>query len=90
MNLDYLSVIEYDLFMEVYLILIFICKKWYINSFKYFRNMYKGFYYSCLDKLDKCFYKYYGFNKLINLLIKEKLDLILLMFFILVMLVLIE
>ena len=33
--------------------------------------MYKGFYYSP-DKLDKCFYKYYGLNKLINLLIKEK------------------
>lgn len=42
--------------------------------------MYKGFYYSRPDKLDKCFYKYYGLNKLINLLIKEKPDLILLTF----------
>jgi processive 1,2-diacylglycerol beta-glucosyltransferase len=30
--------------------------------------------------LDKCFYKYYGLNKLINLLLKEKPDLILLTF----------
>ncbi|WP_077655822.1 ABC transporter substrate-binding protein [Staphylococcus aureus] len=76
MNLDHLSVIEHDLFMEAHPILTSICKKWYINSFKYFRNMYKGFYYSRPDKLDKCFYKYYGLNKLINLLIKEKPDLI--------------
>lgn len=80
MNLDHLSVIEHDLFMEAHPILTSICKKWYINSFKYFRNMYKGFYYSRPDKLDKCFYKYYGLNKLINLLIKEKPDLILLTF----------
>lgn len=66
--------------MEAHPILTSICKKWYINSFKYFRNMYKGFYYSRPDKLDKCFYKYYGLNKLINLLIKEKPDLILLTF----------
>ena len=57
-----------------------ICKKWYINSFKYFRNMYKNFYYSRPDQLDKCFYKYYGLNKLINILINEKPDLILLTF----------
>ena len=57
-----------------------ICKKWYINSFKYFRNTYKRFYYSRPNELDKCFYKYYGLNKLINLLIKEKPDLILLTF----------
>ena len=80
MNLDHLSVIEHDLFMEAHPILTSICKKWYINSFKYFRNMYKGFYYSRPDKLDKCFYKYYGLNKLINLLIKEKPDLILITF----------
>ncbi|MBO1199367.1 diglucosyl diacylglycerol synthase [Staphylococcus simiae] len=80
MNLDHLSVIEHDLFMEAHPILTSICKKWYINSFKYFRNMYKGFYYSRPDKLDKCFYKYYGLNKLINLLIKEKPDLILMTF----------
>src|SRR5699024_3036956 len=32
------------------------------------------------DQLDKCFYKYYGLNKLMNLLLKEKPDLILLTF----------
>ena len=42
--------------------------------------MYKGFITAMPDKLDKCFYKYYGLNKLINLLIKEKPDLILLTF----------
>ena len=42
--------------------------------------MYKNFYYSRPDELDKCFYKYYGLNKLINLLLKEKPDLILLTF----------
>ncbi|UDI78693.1 diglucosyl diacylglycerol synthase [Staphylococcus taiwanensis] len=80
MNLSHLSVIEHDLFMEAHPILTSICKKWYINSFKYFRNMYKNFYYSRPDELDKCFYKYYGLNKLINLLLKEKPDLILLTF----------
>lgn len=80
MNLNHLSVIQHDLFMEAHPIVTTICKKWYINSFKYFRNMYKGFYYSRPEKLDKCFYKYYGLNKLINLLIKEKPDLILLTF----------
>ncbi len=43
--------------------------------------MYKGFYYSRPDKLDKCFCRNCsGLNKLINLLIKEKPDLILLTF----------
>ncbi|MDG0843268.1 diglucosyl diacylglycerol synthase [Staphylococcus equorum] len=79
-NLDNLTVIEHDLFLEAHPILTSICKKWYINSFKYFRNMYKAFYYSRPDQLDKCFYKYYGLNKLINLLLKEKPDLILLTF----------
>ncbi|PTH96320.1 diglucosyl diacylglycerol synthase, partial [Staphylococcus shinii] len=46
MNLDNLTVIEHDLFLEAHPILTSICKKWYINSFKYFRNMYKAFYYS--------------------------------------------
>lgn len=80
MNLDHLSVIQHDLFMEAHPIMTSICKKWYINSFRYFRNMYKRFYYSHPNELDKCFYKYYGLNKLINLLIKEKPDLILLTF----------
>ncbi|MDK9845424.1 MULTISPECIES: diglucosyl diacylglycerol synthase [Staphylococcus] len=80
MNLDNLTVIEHDLFLEAHPILTSICKKWYINSFKYFRNMYKAFYYSRPDQLDKCFYKYYGLNKLINLLLKEKPDLVLLTF----------
>ena len=80
MNLNHLSVIQHDLFMEAHPIMTSICKKWYINSFKYFRNTYKRFYYSRPNELDKCFYKYYGLNKLINLLIKEKPDLILLTF----------
>ncbi|AMY05298.1 diglucosyl diacylglycerol synthase [Staphylococcus condimenti] len=80
MNLKHLSVIEHDLFMEAHPILTSICKKYYINSFKYFRNSYKQFYYSRPEDVDKCFYKYYGLNKLINLLIKEKPDLILLTF----------
>lgn len=80
MNLPHISVIEHDLFIEAHPILTSICKKWYINSFKYFRNMYKNFYYSRPDELDKCFYKYYGLNKLINLLLKEKPDLILMTF----------
>ena len=80
MNLDNLTVIEHDLFLEAHPLLTSICKKWYINSFKYFRNMYKSFYYSRPEELDKCFYKYYGLNKLINLLLKEKPDLILLTF----------
>lgn len=80
MNLKHLSVIEHDLFLEAHPILTSICKKYYINSFKYFRNSYKRFYYSRPKDIDKCFYKYYGLNKLINLLIKEKPDLILLTF----------
>ena len=80
MDLDNLEIIEHDLFMEAHPIVTTICKKWYINSFKYFRNTYKQFYYSRPDKLDKCFYKYYGLNKLLNLLMKEKPDLILLTF----------
>lgn len=54
MNLSHLSVIEHDLFMEAPN-LNFYLQKWYINSFKYFRNMYKNFYYSRPDELDKCF-----------------------------------
>ena len=80
MQLNNLSVIQHDLFLEAHPILTTICKKWYINSFKYFRNMYKAFYYSRPNQVDKCFYKYYGLNKLLNLLIKEKPDLILLTF----------
>lgn len=80
MNLDHLTVIQHDLFLEAHPIVTTICKKWYINSFKYFRNMYKAFYYSRPNQLDKCFYKYFGLNKLLNLLIKEKPDLILLTF----------
>ena len=66
--------------MEAHPIMTSIAKQWYINSFKYFRNMYKFFYYSRPEQIDKCFYKYYGLNKLLNLLIKEKPDLILLTF----------
>lgn len=80
MNLDHLTVIQHDLFLEAHPIMTSIAKQWYINSFKYFRNMYKFFYYSRPEQIDKCFYKYYGLNKLLNLLIKEKPDLILLTF----------
>ncbi|MCO4330894.1 diglucosyl diacylglycerol synthase [Staphylococcus hyicus] len=80
LKLDNLSVISHDLFLEAHPILTTVTKKWYINSFKYFRRMYKAFYYSRPDDLDKCFYKYYGLNKLLNLLLKEKPDLILLTF----------
>ncbi|EKU48112.1 diglucosyl diacylglycerol synthase [Staphylococcus massiliensis] len=80
LNLDHLSVIEHDLFLEAHPILTSMLKKWYINSFKYFRNMYKMFYYSRPDAVNSCFYKYYGLNKLLNLLMKEKPDLILLTF----------
>lgn len=80
MNLDNLTVIQRDLFLEAHPIMTTITKKWYINSFKYFRRMYKAFYYSRPDQLDKCFYKYYGLNKLLNLLLKEKPDLILVTF----------
>ncbi|ARJ51452.1 diglucosyl diacylglycerol synthase [Staphylococcus lutrae] len=80
MNLENLTVVQHDLFLEAHPIMTTICKKWYINSFKYFRRMYKAFYYSRPDQLDKCFYKYYGLNKLLNLLLKEKPDLILVTF----------
>ncbi|GGI30319.1 diglucosyl diacylglycerol synthase [Staphylococcus chromogenes] len=80
LKLDNLTVISHDLFLEAHPILTTITKKWYINSFKYFRRMYKAFYYSRPDELDKCFYKYYGLNRLLNLLLKEKPDLILLTF----------
>ncbi|MBI5975257.1 diglucosyl diacylglycerol synthase [Staphylococcus canis] len=80
MNLNNLTVIQHDLFLEAHPIITTLTKKWYINSFKYFRRMYKAFYYSRPDQLDKCFYKYYGLNKLVNLLLKEKPDLILLTF----------
>ncbi|RIN14169.1 diglucosyl diacylglycerol synthase [Mammaliicoccus vitulinus] len=80
MNLNHLTVIEHDLFLEAHPIMTSIAKQWYINSFKYFRNMYKFFYYSRPEQIDKCIYKYYGLNKLLNLLIKEKPDLILLTF----------
>ncbi|TDM12430.1 diglucosyl diacylglycerol synthase [Macrococcus lamae] len=80
MNLPNLEVIQHDLFLEAHPIVTSLMKKWYINSYKYFRNTYKYFYYSRPDEIDKCFYKYYGLNRLINLLIKEKPDLILLTF----------
>lgn len=80
MQLDDLTVIEHDLFLEAHPVITTICKQWYINSFKYFRRMYQAFYYSRPDEIDKCFYKYYGLNKLLNLLLKEKPDLILLTF----------
>lgn len=80
MNLNHLTVIEHDLFLEAHPIMTSIAKQWYINSFKYFRNMYKFFYYSRPEQIDKCIYKYYGLNKLLNILIKEKPDLILLTF----------
>ncbi|QLK85661.1 diglucosyl diacylglycerol synthase [Staphylococcus sp. 17KM0847] len=80
MQLDNVTIIEHDLFLEAHPILTTLCKKWYINSFKYFRRTYKAFYYSRPEQLDKCFYKYYGLNKLLNLLLKEKPDLILLTF----------
>lgn len=80
MQLHDLTVIEHDLFLEAHPIITTLCKQWYINSFKYFRRMYKTFYYSRPEKIDTCFYKYYGLNKLLNLLLKEKPDLILLTF----------
>ena len=71
MNLDHLSVIEHDLFMEAHPILTSICKNGISIALNIFRNMYKGVLLQPSDKLDKCFYKYYGLNKLINLLIKK-------------------
>lgn len=80
MNLNNVSVIEHDLFLEAHPITTSLLKKWYINSYKYFRRSYKMFYYSNPEKVDQCFYKYYGLNRLVNLLIKEKPDLIVLTF----------
>lgn len=80
MNLDHLTVIQHDLFLEAHPVVTSILKKWYINSYKYFRNTYRMFYYSRPDEINKCFYKYYGLNRLLNLMIKEKPDLILLTF----------
>lgn len=80
MDLKHLEVIQHDLFLEAHPVVTSLMKKWYINSYKYFRNTYKYFYYSRPDEIDKCFYKYYGLNRLLNLLIKEKPDLILLTF----------
>ncbi|WP_414051168.1 diglucosyl diacylglycerol synthase [Macrococcus animalis] len=80
MHLPNVTVIEHDLFQEAHPIINSIAKKYYINSYKYFRKSYKYFYYARQDKTDACFYKYYGLNKLVNLIIKEKPDLILLTF----------
>ncbi|TDM03812.1 diglucosyl diacylglycerol synthase [Macrococcus carouselicus] len=80
MNLTNLTLIQHDLFLEAHPLLTSALKKWYINSYKYFRSMYKTFYYSNPDEIDKCFYKYYGLNRLVNILHNEKPDLILLTF----------
>lgn len=80
MHLPNVTVIEHDLFQEAHPIINSIAKKYYINSYKYFRRSYKYFYYARPDKTDACFYKYYGLNRLVNLIIKEKPDLILLTF----------
>ncbi|MCU7557495.1 diglucosyl diacylglycerol synthase [Macrococcus capreoli] len=80
MHLPNVTVIEHDLFQEAHPVINSIAKKYYINSYKYFRKSYKYFYYARPDKTDACFYKYYGLNRLVNLIIKEKPDLILLTF----------
>lgn len=80
MQLPQLTVIEHDLFQEAHPIINSIAKKYYINSYKYFRNSYRYFYYANQDKPESCFYRYYGLNRLINLILKEKPDLILLTF----------
>lgn len=80
MHLPNVTVIEHDLFQEAHPIINSIAKKYYLNSYKYFRKSYEYFYYARPEKTDACFYKYYGLNKLINLIIKEKPDLILLTF----------
>lgn len=80
MHLPNVTVIEHDLFQEAHPIINSIAKKYYLNSYKYFRKSYEYFYYARPDKTDTCFYKYYGLNKLVNLIIKEKPDLILLTF----------
>ena len=71
MNLSHLSVIEHDLFMEAHPILTSICKNGISIALSILEICIKNFYYSRPDELDKCFYKYYGLNKLINLLLKE-------------------
>lgn len=80
MQLPNLTVIEHDLFQEAHPIINSIAKKYYINSYKYFRKSYRYFYYANQDKPESCFYRYYGLNRLINLILKEKPDLILLTF----------
>ncbi|GGA98546.1 diglucosyl diacylglycerol synthase [Macrococcus hajekii] len=80
MDLPSLTLIQHDLFLEAHPLITSALKKWYINSYKYFRSTYKMFYYSNPDEIDKCFYKYYGLNRLINILHNEKPDLILLTF----------
>ncbi|TDL93374.1 diglucosyl diacylglycerol synthase [Macrococcus brunensis] len=80
MNLSNLTLIQHDLFLEAHPVVTSALKKWYINSYKYFRSTYKAFYYSNPDEINKCFYKYYGLNRLINILSNEKPDLILLTF----------
>lgn len=80
MHLPNVTVIEHDLFQEAHPIINSIAKKYYLNSYKYFRRSYEYFYYARPERTESCFYKYYGLNKLVNLIIKEKPDLILLTF----------
>ncbi|WJP98457.1 diglucosyl diacylglycerol synthase [Macrococcus bovicus] len=80
MNLSNLTLIQHDLFLEAHPVVTSALKKWYINSYKYFRSTYKMFYYSNPDDINSCFYKYYGLNRLINILSNETPDLILLTF----------
>lgn len=80
MHLPNLTVIEHDLYQEAHPIINSFAKKYYINSYKYFRKSYRFFYYANQDNTEKCFYRYYGLNRLINLIMKEKPDLILLTF----------
>ena len=54
MNLSHLSVIEHDLFMEAHPILTSICKNG-ISIALSILEIYKNFYYSRPDELDKCF-----------------------------------
>ena len=51
MNLDHLSVIQHDLFMEAHPIMTSICKNGISIAFKYFRNMYKRFIIAALTSL---------------------------------------
>lgn len=80
MNLSNTTLIQHDLFLEAHPVVTSATKKWYINSYKYFRSTYKMFYYSNPDDINSCFYKYYGTNRLINILSNETPDLILLTF----------